>query len=354
MRLTPFGTDVTRKTAVILGAGATRGASFVKPWSSNLPPLDVDYFSVLRNSDLNSDKRTQRLLSFVAEEFGSIEIGMEDFYSQASLSGEFNEQIPVGRRRHGIFRRRLNDFLGLLPEFLGCSLKGRECVYHEFLVKRLEADDTIVSFNYDCLVDRALQRNAGRRWLPAQGYGFEATRGEEAWRDHRGRGRFPKIGVQLLKPHGSLNWERDEGGVHLIDREYRERKADELEIIAPLWQKRFDEKPFRSIWERTRRAFSTARALVVVGYSLPTTDVFTYASLRTDVDSLDALVIVNPSHDARARVKNAVRTAITGTTRILELETFEELAKALGYVPPLILGSDTNAPVVEGQLRVDF
>ena len=344
MRLAPFGAEVTRKTVVILGAGATRGASFVTPWSPNRPPLDADYFRTLRNSDLNGDRRTQRLIEFIGAEFGSIEIGMEDFYSQASLSGEFIQQIPSAKRRHRRFDNRLGDFLSLLPEFFGCSLAGQECVYHEFLVKSLEANDTIISFNYDCLADRSLRRNGGRRWLPDRGYGFSASSGSDNWCHHEGRGRFPRTGIRLLKPHGSLNWRREPGGMTLIRDEYAPRNPDDLEIIPPLWQKRFDESPYEAIWEKTRGALSTARALVVVGYSLPTTDVFTHAALRTDVDSLDVLVVVNPNREARSRLLTAVRSAISGTTRIVELDSFEDLAKGLGYVPPLILGSDTNTP----------
>lgn len=330
MRLKAFGSDAIRKTVVILGAGATRGASFVRPWSPNRPPLDADYFQVLRNSDLNRDNRARRLLSFIGQEFGSLEIGMEDFYSQASLSGQFVQQIPSRKRRHSRFERRLDDFLSLLPRLLGCSLEGQECDFHEALIRELDANDTVISFNYDCLVDRTLRKVGGRRWLPDRGYGFEIVEGTQGWCDHSGRGRFPKRGIQLLKPHGSVNWHQSESGMTLRGDEYAERKPTELQIVPPLWQKRFDDEPYKTIWEQTRSVLATARVLIVVGYSLPTTDVFTHAALRTDVDALELLVVVNPDSEARKRLQAALKSAISDTTKIVELTTFEELAKAFG------------------------
>jgi len=59
----------------------------------------------------------------------------------------------------------------------------------------------------------------------------------------------------------------------LTSDEYAARDPNSLVIIPPLWQKRFDEEPYQAIWGKTRGALSTARALIVVGYSLPTTDV---------------------------------------------------------------------------------
>jgi hypothetical protein len=78
---------------------------------------------------------------------------------------------------------------------------------------------TFVSFNYDLLLDRAIQRCAGHRWNPDTGYGFAIP--YFVVDEHpasRIAGPIPSVaafrfwestgsqGIQLLKPHGSLNW----------------------------------------------------------------------------------------------------------------------------------------------------
>ena len=55
MDLSPFGFPKRRDTAVVLGAGARRGADFVRSHSRCKPPLDVDFFNILRSSGLHDD-----------------------------------------------------------------------------------------------------------------------------------------------------------------------------------------------------------------------------------------------------------------------------------------------------------
>ncbi|MGH9894687.1 MAG: hypothetical protein ACREA0_22455, partial [bacterium] len=190
--------------------------------------------------------------------------------------------------------------------------------------------DTVLSFNYDCLMDRSLARVSGRRWNPARGYGFSVTGGLDHWCDHTGRGRIPKGSIRLLKPHGSFNWVRNEAdGFDLLADEYAGRRHDALLIVPPLWQKSFDEEPFPTVWVEARRVLSSARALFVVGYSLPETDVYTQALLRMDVGELEFLAIVNPDPEARRRVHNALRSAVTRATHVLELNALENLAQVI-------------------------
>jgi hypothetical protein len=68
---------------------------------------------------------------------------------------------------------------------------------------------TFVSFNYDLILDRSVQKLATDHWNPFTGYGFKIR-----WYTEKGRERpcyvpvepMPCDRIYVLKPHGSLNW----------------------------------------------------------------------------------------------------------------------------------------------------
>jgi hypothetical protein len=81
---------------------------------------------------------------------------------------------------------------------------------------------TFVSFNYELILDRAVQglardRLRGECWVPSTGYGFEighyvevgllpARCGAQQYPTASPYLSKPSVGVEILKPHGSLNW----------------------------------------------------------------------------------------------------------------------------------------------------
>jgi hypothetical protein len=89
MDLTPLGLPRRREAVVILGAGATRGASFVHSESLLKPPLDSDFFAQLRASDIGQSDDSRALLEFIGTEFGEAEPSMEAFYSQVNLHDQY-------------------------------------------------------------------------------------------------------------------------------------------------------------------------------------------------------------------------------------------------------------------------
>jgi hypothetical protein len=342
MDLTPFGLAKRRDTVTIVGAGATRGASFVENADVVKPPMDGDFFQQLRLAQLASHslREGRDLLSFVETEFGSLEVGMETFYSQAFLHDRFVGDIPTGSRgRLRRYEANLRRFRSLLPLVLGASLQGNRCSFHEALVHHSAATDVFISFNYDCVLDTALAGAGQRRWDPARGYGFAIGGDTAHWRDHAGRGRFPQQTIRLLKPHGSLNWQRSDAAFKLRSDPYTQRQGDDdLLIVPPLWQKEFDQEPYRTTWSEARKALRTSRSLLVLGYSLPETDVYTQAMLRIDVGHLDFLCIVNPDGRARQRIKAALRSSIDSATHLLELDTIRDAARLI------LRGHETEPP----------
>jgi len=327
MDLSHFGFAKQRNTVVLLGAGATRGASFVKPFHTHKPPLDIDFFTQLRASGrLSQRAEVERLLKFVMEEFGTLETSMERFYTEATISDEF-VGMPAGKGRPPVrYKRAVQDFRTVLPSIFGATIGSQGCRYHATLATLLTPKDAVISFNYDCLIDHTLRQVAGSKWDPSRGYGFPIASGAADWRTQSGRGRPPKGTIQLLKLHGSLNWHWQADALHLHQNAYRSRpNPDDLMIVPPLWQKRIADEPFKSMWIEARRFLASTKALIVVGYSLPETDMFTSALLRTDVQELDFLMVVNPDDEARSRVKAALTSAMTSQTFVVEMQNLEHV-----------------------------
>ena len=247
---------------VVLGAGATRGASLVvedRPLEV-LPPLDRDFFiQVQKIRTAKHLDNVRSLVSFKHDEFGAQSPSMESFFTQVEFLNKLETELrkKVGRRPER-YQRHLDLFKQVLAALFEESLKNRECEYHESLVKSLDPADSIVSFNYDCLIDLALKKHGGKKWDPQTGYGVRVTAGHEAWvPENRGVG--PPFGepIKLYKMHGSLHWKWDEEeGLSLKERPYTRQYGDlGFEIIPPAWDKAITEHPlFKEIWTAARQA----------------------------------------------------------------------------------------------------
>src|SRR6185437_4729753 len=116
--------------------------------------------------------------------------------------------------------------------------------------------------------------------------------------------------MPLLKLHGSTNWAYPggRGGKLRIFDSYERLRASGYapELVPPTWRKSFD-GPLAYVWQQALEQISRATRLVVIGFSMPPTDLhFKYllaAGLRENI-SLREIVFVNPdgaSVEERAR-----------------------------------------------------
>ncbi len=196
---------------------------------------------------------------------------------------------------------------------------------------------TVITFNYDRLIERAMQL--------AEIHDFEKQPGEEpvAWanmlRDvppfpppYLRLGEEPKPAIQLLKLHGSLNWfwvSGDATGATLSqwelddDTERRQRYLPGREpfVVPPAAGKSaFFRNPIMSdIWRRSAAALRKANRVALVGYSLPLTDLVSASMVSETLSRPDVDVeVVNPYPDD---VVTAVRrlTAMRQTSRALRI-----------------------------------
>ena len=340
------GLDIKRKKAVvILGAGASRGASCFQ--NSLLPsPLDTDFFMLLERVQ-HLDYSLKQLLEFVKAEFGeSFFPRMEEFFTQLEALSEFHENLKITRGQRIIrYNQQLGAFVENIARFFrhvfidSTTGMHRQCDYHDRLAEHLHAGDAVITFNYDCLIDDALRRKAGRGWNPRQSYGFDIA--EDAvfqWDPGKHKGRPANTPISLLKLHGSLNWDRSAGDAinQLVLRQdpYTDQKRAAAEVVPPVWNKTIVQDPvFQLIWKEARRTLPTGPVLLIIGYSVPPTDLLSQALIRIAVSErtmnqkLSHLIVVNPDVEARRRLIHLVQGGMNSKTVIIELEKLSELEK---------------------------
>jgi hypothetical protein len=290
-----------RKTLVILGAGATRGASFVDPESPVPPPLDQDFFQVLQMSAAGRTDEGRKLIEHVRTVYGpALNVGLETVFNNLDAARIFHQEFNVTRGRILEEPKRLIDALRtVLPQLLGESIAG-SCSTHAALANRLYVGDAVVSLNYDCVMDDALRRRAGFRFDPERGgYGVEVADGANDWRRH-GKGKRAQGSIQLLKLHGSLNWRGPALPLRLRADPYKE-VANGV-IAPPLTNKPVTDPPLSEIWRKARTIVGRMRRLIIVGYSMPSADGLVRTLLATDLSEfLEDIVLVDPSETTLVR-----------------------------------------------------
>lgn len=274
----------------------------------------------------------RRLLQFVRGEYQhELGLSMERFFSEADYTDRFHRELSVDRGRAvGRYQRALQSFHEVLPALLNATT-NEACEYHERLAGLLHAQDCVISFNYDCVMDRALRDRANKRWDPDRGgYGFAVVSGAATWRRHS-RGHPVNTSIRLLKMHGSLNWRRETStSISLVSDPLAVTDLSKS-IIPPTWFKNLTEFPYADVWKAARREVRSSRIIVVVGYSAPLTDLFSRSLLKVEAGSkdrrerLELLVLVNPDPPARRMFIELMRGGIEDTTRIVELERLCDL-----------------------------
>lgn len=330
-----------KKAVVLLGAGASRGASFVNN-KKILPPLDKDFFEQLQRLPSNGKELPHiQLLGLARDEFGQLlDISMESFFSQIQFLDSFHRALKIDRgSRIKRYDKILNAFTSVLVEvFHECfydtaTQQMHNCGHHGVLAKVLEKDDTIMSFNYDCLMDLALKKHAGKKWNTKCGYGFDIEHGCRGWHTHKGQGKTAKEhSIRLLKMHGSLNWDRTSQSIIKLRSDPYDVATvrRNREVIPPVWNKDIlSDDIYQKVWREARNRLRGCKVLLAVGYSVPETDLMSRSLIRVETPKLDYLIIANPNPADRNRFKKLVVKSIKKDTKVLEFDDLEKLAAFL-------------------------
>lgn len=334
--------NVDKRANIILGAGASRGAScFEDLWAQS--PLDTDFFGQIdRLKAVPEGAILGELAEFARSEFGvSDNLLMEAFFTQLESLNEFYSELKIDR---GPRVRTYQSHLGKFPRYLAAVFRALgaigsdlNCSYHASLARSLRAGDTVLSFNYDCIMDCALRDYSAKKWNANEGYGATVQGGAEHWHDHSGRGRVAANTIKLLKVHGSLNWRRtesDTGDIKLREDAYEDGDRSSNEIVPPVWNKRIShDKILANIWKTARDSLRTGPVLVVVGYSVPETDLLSQVLLRVATSesgkNLSHLISINPDPAAHQKLRDVLQQALTAKSTVVELRSWKEFNELL-------------------------
>jgi hypothetical protein len=335
----------------VLGAGATRGASFVDESEYPcIPPLDRDFFTQLQR--VQHKKHTQlirKVMHDVVDLFGqNFDVTMETVFT--TLENTIKMLDVTGENRDfrkknlvAIRDRLIQAVAVVLEDSLTeqATRAMRSCNFHEKLVAELmQAGDEIISFNYDCLIDDALRQHGSDKWNPRYGYGFDlGSRGSNLTGDSywAAKALLPTTKtIKLHKLHGSLHFlisEKKSGdySVALKKRPYTRQNGNlKFTIIPPEWHKGYDKGAFAKLWGNAAAAIHRAQHVIFIGYSLPTSDLHATALFRTSVKrkSLKSLVVVNPDRDSRKRCRMVFQRGLSPDTRVLSFDRLEHFVAA--------------------------
>ncbi len=173
-----------------------------------------------------------------------------------------------------------------------------------FLNGSPQGQNAFITFNYDTVLEDALDN---------LGLGFKYGLGEGY--DHHTSKPVGQA-VPIFKLHGSVNWGIDGSSLKGIPdalKIYPDSStllADKAQpvLVPPTWKKIFA-GPLGGVWAAAIETLSTATRIVIIGFSMPPTDMhFKYlmaAGLQNNV-SLRHIVFVNPGED-ETRVTKLLR-----------------------------------------------
>ena len=312
------------------------------------PPLNADFFTQLQRVVGKHAPTAREVIKDVVGLFGAnFSLTLEDYFSQLESMIDAARLTPRGVQSltSSDLRQRRERLMRALAAVLEAStdeaIRTRAgCSRHDDLVAALQPRDTVISFNYDCVIDDALRRSGDGKWSARYGYCFpQPSRIVDAGVDHWS----PKVPassatqtIYLLKLHGSIGWQlpsEPDGEIVLKRRLHRQRGTPRFTIIPPSWNKQQrDEVLFEDLWKKAERALRNAQTVAIVGFSFTPTDLHVEAVVRLALarsNALRTLIIANPSRADRQRIRAVFSRALTRRAVVRQYDDFQEFTRAL-------------------------
>ncbi len=337
-------------TVLVIGAGATRGAQFVEEHSPRCqPPLNADFFNQLQRIQTAKHQPTVNgVLRDALRIYGpNYRVTLEEYVTQLEGLLEVVELVPASSRTltpeglREMRKRLLNALSAVLEESADVvkstsSARQHPCMYHAEIVRHLVPRDTILSFNYDCVMDDALRRHGRRKWSAQYGYCFPnpgRVSGHEPWSALEPPSSQNRS-INLLKLHGSLNWrplpEAEHLEIKLRERPYKQAGDKEFELVPPENAKRlFDRPVLRKLWGNAELALRRARVLTLAGFSFTPTDLHVDSLFRAAMasnDKLERVIIVNPSPEHRRAIRSVLVGPLQEGARVVQFDSLREFS----------------------------
>lgn len=311
----------------VLGAGAAAAykGSFIgetSPVANNFfqKAMQVIDIHQIRNRRFSDDRLTyDHIFSFIEQFWGvprekvaNSNLDMEEVLTLLSI--ELEEDLP-GRER---LKLAYEEYLLLMALTFDKILFGEVCPHHRRIAQSLKPGDTVISFNYELLMDYALgnlTQDDQAKWQINDGYGVPCSKLTKA----KGYAPNPVSNVKLLKLHGSLNWLFCPLCGQLYSYEHLDQRGNSIiingmanmvectsekccqrlsrVIIPPTLLKNYQIIPFiPKLWQQARECLQRAKEVVVIGYSFPTTDFrsnWMFRKAMVHNEGLEKLVIID-------------------------------------------------------------
>jgi hypothetical protein len=323
------------KTILLLGAGITRAR--LTAAIQNRPPLDCDFFDI-------SLKVYPKLAQDV---LGCLETLVGDYAASLRQSLEISTTYlyikAIDSKTHSIYHRSFLNLLNLLGYVLAKTTNsiriGPRSLLYRFLLSELRKVDTpedltIITFNYDLLLERTLQEIAERGHKSV--FVFPGCYRLDGISRIQSVSKMPEFttevydhtGVGLLKLHGSMNWQSKHTSstptpaamfnpnreLHILDSPMispllswrRKKRSIHMKpvIVPPISGKRgMMHRDIVPLWEKAGKALTEADRIVIAGYSCPPLDLEARILLGENlrVNSSKKVYVIDPSPTTASR-----------------------------------------------------
>jgi hypothetical protein len=283
--------------------------------------------AVMRTEDTDSAK-TDRIHDLLRYLYPNFEErlrnypNIEDFLNLLEMAKRFNSEEFITSSLWSV--PRLDEVkkhtLQAVTDYLWDRMveKRKQQNIGEFVKENLREGDTIITFNWDLTIERALEEYRGDP-------GFLYTYSDKREEKH----------FTLLKPHGSIDWFEKKAVRGLVPEKEMGKLDDQLYyyprfnraehpslkqvpplIVPPVALKEFEFDFLKRTWRFVYRAISDATELHIIGYSLPREDQFARLVFRR--------AIRNNILKARKRNERPVKVIVINPDPLTEI-TFSHL-----------------------------
>jgi hypothetical protein len=287
------------KTVFILGAGASISHS-----KGNFPSYN-SFFSKIKNLNLINVKNIddKNLINYIHKIMKIDILSEKNQVDIEKLMTFMDIEIENTNNRESfkiqILKERLLEIIILLFDKLSKNLKLKNGDYNDF-IKKIEDDDTVVTFNWDVLLDNIFigknQHNELNNLIKKDT--------SPVILDDPINPNLLSEKSYYLKLHGSVDWKycpnRDcdaHNKIFISKNNLCGICFNPLNtlIIPPIINKQFKAYPFiEKLWKLAFKQFDIAQEIVIWGYRLPPTDFYSKWLLSKTSISIKQISIINP------------------------------------------------------------
>jgi hypothetical protein len=336
----------SRPLVLLLGAGATRGGLQKKPLP---PPVDADFFEIAGQiKGHGTPKLAGLVLNDVWGLYGKVAgIGLENYYRDVETRESISSFAKTVNQPKNWKKRRqvLEELIRRVIIHSTCEPDGNRHLRpirsepHTRILARLTDGDTILTFNYDTVIEGSFGHES--MWTPRGGYG-DGVHGITArwcrrWFEDRAISNRQKSTIRLLKLHGSINWTTyNTGQVKLKDRPFvvRAGRFEKVSILPPGWNKKINVHPYKLLWKEARLRLEQCKTLIIIGYSLPEADLLGKALFSEVVRSraarneyLKQLHLADPNDSVKQRFIDLFTPALNARSKLFRYRDVNEFVE---------------------------